>query len=323
MMNENIPDPFELIRREAEPAEPSEEDVHRARQRLQATILGEQKRASPVRRWLVPALVTAILLALVGGVAIFRSAPAEAALAEVAVAAGAASPLDIPQGSFVYTRSERVDLAIRPGAEFGLDHEFIAYLLPATREVWRQPETEFIQIRTANHNPTFFDPAAEDAYYRLGLDATDRIDQTQTEQLTDVTDPLLEEDWPTQPDALHEALRDYASQGGDERPEDIQVFDLATDLLRETDPIPQLRAAVIEVLAELPIELEEQSSQTITIGITYTTPIPTKDTITLSTKGQLLAETRTLLEGDPELGIPADTIVLKVDYLKTGVTDDL
>ena len=323
-MSDNIPDPFELIRREAAPAEPSEEDVHRARQRLQAAILREQEKGRrPVRRWLVPSLATVLLVVVVGGVALLRSTPAEAALAEVAEAARAATPIDVPEGSFIYTRSERVDLAIRPGVEFGFDQEFVAYLIPSTREVWRQPETEFIQIHTTNHTPTFFDLDVEDAYYQLGLDATDRLGETQTEQLTGVTDPLLEVDWPTEPDALHEALHEHAAQGGDERPEPVQVFDLATDLLREADPAPELRAAVVEVLAQLPVDVIERTSQTVTIGITYATPMPTQDTITLSHEGHLLVETSTLLEGDLELGIPANTMVLSVNYQSTRITNDL
>lgn len=323
-MNEDIPDPFQLIRREAVPADPSEEDIELARQRLQAAIHREQqKRRRPAGRWLAPSLAIVILLLAVGGVALFRSTPAQAALAEVAEAARQATPLEVPEGSFIYTRSERVDLAIRPGSEFGFDQEFVAYLLASTREVWKQPETEFIRIRTINHTPTFFDPDVEDAYYRLGLYATDHLGEIQTEQLTGVIDPLLEEDWPTEPGALHEALRDYAAQGGDQRPRGVQVFDLATDLLREADPSPELRGAVIDVLARLPVELVERTSQTITLGITYATPITTRDTITLNSDGVLLAETSTLLEGDPDVGIPANTEVLRADYQETRITDDL
>lgn len=324
MMNNDTPDPFELIRREAHHAEPSEEDYQRARLRLQAAIVREkERRRRPVQRWLVPSAVALILVLIAGGVAVLRPTPAEAALAEVAEAARLATPLDIPPGSFIYTRSERVDLAIRPGIEFGLDQEFVAYLLGSTREVWRQPTTEFVQIRIINHSPSFFDPEVEDAYYRLGLDATDRLGEAQTEQFTGVTDPLVEVDWPVEAEALHRALRDYAAQGGDERPEPVQVFDLATDLLREADPSPELRGALVEVLARLPVDLVERTSQTITIEITYTAPVNTRDAITLSAEGMLLAETSTILEDDPELALPANTAVLNVEYLETRITDDL
>ncbi|HEX6299381.1 MAG TPA: hypothetical protein VF148_02820 [Acidimicrobiia bacterium] len=323
-MSDNIPDPFEMIRREAQAAEPSQDQLLHARQRLQAAILNEQKTARrPARRWLLPSLATVLLLLVVGGVAFFRPTPAEAALAEIAEAARTASPIDVPQGSFIYTRSERIDLAIRPGVEFGLDHEFVAYLLPSTRKVWRQPETEFIQIHTTNNKPTFFDPNAEAAYYRHGLDATDRLDEVQTERLTGVTDPILDVDWPTEPDALYEALRDYVAQGGDERPEAVQVFDLATDLLRETDRSPQSRAAIFDLLAQLPVDLVERTASAITISITHTTPTPTQHTITLNPAGLLLSETSTLLAGDQELGIPADTAILSVDYEETRIADDL
>jgi hypothetical protein len=323
-MNDQIPDPFGLIRREALPVEPSDEDYQRARRRLQVAIRHEEeRRRRQVRRWLVPSLVAAALLVVVGAIALFRPTPAEAALAEVAEAARNATPLDIPSGSFVYIRSERVDLAIRPGSEFGLDQEFVAYLLPSTREIWRQPDTEFVQIRTTNHAPIFFDDAIEDAYYRLGLDATDRLGETQTQQLTGVVDPILEVDWPSEPSTLYEALRDYAARGGDDRPISVQIFDLATDLLREADPTPELRAAVVQVLARLPVRLVKQTSQTITIEITYTAPLATRDTITLSLEGELLVETSTLLEANSELGLPANTVVLKVDYQDARITDDL
>ena len=323
-MTEKTPDPFELLRRQALPVEPSDEDYRRARQRLQEAIRHEQQRhRRQGRRWLVPSLVAAALIVVVGAIALFRPTPAEAALAEVAEAARAAAPFEIPSGSFVYIRSERVDLAIRPGDEFGLDREFVAYLLPSTREVWRQPDTEFVQIRTTNRAPIFFDATIEDAYYRLGLDATDRLGQTQTQRLTGAVDPLLEVDWPTEPGALYEALRDYAIQGGDQRPISVQIFDLATDLLREADPPPELRAAVVQVLARVPVHLVNQTSQTITVEITYETPLATRDTITLSFEGELLAETSTLLEADAELGIPANTVVLSVDYQETRITDDL
>lgn len=324
MMNNDTPDPFELIRQEARQAEPSEEDLRRARLRLEAAILGEQETPRPpVRRWLVPSVVAVILVIIVGGVAVLRPTPAEAALAEVAEAARQATALDIPPGSFIYTRSERVELAIRPGTEFGLDQQFVAYLLPSSREVWRQPTTEFVQIRTINHTPHFLDPEVEDAYYRLGLDATDRLGETQTEQFTGVADPLIEIDWPLETEALHAALREYAARGGDGRPEPVEVFDLATDLLREADLDPEFRAALVDVLARLPVDIVDRTNQTLTIEIAYTTPVDTRDAITLSSEGMLLAETSTVLAGDAEIGLPADTVVLMVEYLETRITDDL
>ncbi len=71
------------------------------------------------------------------------------------------------------------------------------------------------------------------------------------------------------------------------------------------------------------VQLVNQTSQTITLEITYTAPLAIRDTITLSLEGELLAETSTLLEANSELGIPANTVVLKVDYQERRITDDL
>lgn len=323
-MMSDTPDPFELIRREAVPSEPSVDDYRRARQSIESAISREQLKRTRIRRgWLIPSLVTASVLFAIASVAILRSTPAEAALGEVAAAARAAAPLDVPQGSFIYTRSERVDLAIRPGIEFGVSRDNVAYLLSSVREVWRDPDTNFIQIRTTVRIPEFFDPAIEAAYYTSGLDRSDQVGETRSEQFTGATDPLFEVDWPTEPGPLHEALVEYAAQGGDRRPETVSVFDLATDLLREADPSPQLRGAILDVLAALPVQLVNKTDDEITIAVTYDTPVAIEDTITLSRQGVLLAETTTLLEAEPELKIPARTVVLRVDYLETRITKDL
>lgn len=321
-MNE-IPDPFELLKNEAVPSEPTDEDGERARRRLEAAIARDQKPSGLGRRWPLLASAAALVAAVVLGVSFLHSPPAEAALGEIAEAARTATPLDIPDGSFVYTQSERVDLAIRPGIEFGLDREFVAYLLPSVREVWRSPDTNFIQIRTTTGTPSFFDRQHETAYYAMGLEETDQLGEERTEQFTDAVDPILEFDWPTATNALHQALVDYTVQGGDERPEAVQVFSLATSLLREADPSPQLRAAVLEVIAGLPVELDEQTDQSITIAIVYDAALATRDTITLNSQGWLVAESSTLIEAEPELGIPAGTRVLDVTYRQGRIVEDL
>jgi hypothetical protein len=245
-------------------------------------------------------------------------------LTEIAHAALLADPLSVPQGSFIYIRSERVDLAIRPGAELSLDKEYVAYLQPLSREVWRQPETRFYQIRTTLGPPRFFDPLVEAAYLAAELDRTDRIGETITRQLTDVTDPLIETDWPTNPDTLRQAMEAYAGQGGDERPIEAQLLDLAVDLLRESNPTPELRAAILEVLAQLPLGLEDGGSDdTITVGVTYPGPLLTHDTVTLSPEGQLLAQKTTLLETDSDLRIPSDTLISSSTYQLPRITTNL
>ena len=73
-----------------------------------------------------------------------RTSPAQAALVEIAQAARQATPIEVPPGSYISTTSEQTDLAIRPGGEFGLEQESVAYLLPTTRQIWRQPAQQFV-----------------------------------------------------------------------------------------------------------------------------------------------------------------------------------
>lgn len=315
-------DPFEPLRREAGESAPSDEDFRRARQRLEQAIADERMRPRSRRLW-VAAAIAAALIAVLVGIQLVRISPAEAALGEIAEAARRATPQDIPDGSFIYTTSHRVDLAVRPGVEFGLDQEYVAYLIPSTREIWRSPDSSFVQLRTTAEPPEFFDTDTEDAYYENGVTEVYPTGETKVEQYVDVEDPLLQTEWPTEPTALYQALAEYGAQGGDTRSEAAQVFSLATNLLREANPSPELRAAIIDVFALLPVQVIEETDQGLTIGLTYDDPLTSLFTITLSDTGYLLEETTTLLEPDVELGIPTGTRILDVDYSEPVLVDSL
>ncbi|MEX1133966.1 MAG: hypothetical protein WED83_03875 [Acidimicrobiia bacterium] len=215
-----------------------------------------------------------------------------------------------------------MDLGIRPGIEFGLEKEYVAYLLPTVREVWRAPEQRFIQIRTDTDTPEFFDPVIEAAYYANSLDEADHVGQILTEQLTDVVDDLVETVWPTDAEQLKAAMETYLSTG-DTGPTEARMFHLATAILRESNPSPALRAAALEVLAGLDLELVEEDAETFTVALTYSDPNPTRDSITLSRQGELLGEKSVLFEGDPEIGIPPGMTISRVEYLEWGLKPDL
>lgn len=323
-------DPLDALRPSDGQPSPSPGEEERAWARLSHAMAAEQahkqKRMGRPRR-LVPVAAALAVTALVAVTVAVRPTPAQASLTEIAHAARLADPLIVPQGSFIYARSERIDLAIRPGIELGLNEEHVAYLQPVSREVWRQPETRFYQISTTLGQPQFFDPAIEAAYLAAGLDRTDHIGETVTRRLNDVADPLIETDWPTQDDRLRQAMQTYAQQGGDERPLEAQLLDLAADLLRESNPSPELRSAILQVLAQLPLDLQHRGSdQTITVAITYRGPLLTRDTVTLSPDGHLLAQTTTLLEADSDLRIPPNTMISSATYqlprIVTNLTDD-
>ncbi|HLF44437.1 MAG TPA: hypothetical protein VJA46_13070 [Acidimicrobiia bacterium] len=315
-------DPFEPLRREAGNATPSDEEFRRARKRLEQVLEREQTSASPKRRWL-PVTVAAALVAALVGWQVVRITPAEAALGEIANAARRATPLDVPDGSYIFTTSHRVDLTIRPGADFGLDQENVAYLIPSTREIWRSPDSTFVQIRITADPPEFFDADTKDAYYENQVTEVYPVGETKVEQYADVDDPLLQAEWPTESAALYQALAEYGAQGGDTRPETARVFSLATSLLREANPSPDLRAAIIEIFAKLPVEILEDTDQELTIGLGYPDPTPSLFTITLSNHGYLLAETTTLTEPDPELGTPSGAEVLTVEYTEPTLVESL
>jgi hypothetical protein len=243
--------------------------------------------------------------------------PAQAALIEIARAARAASPIDVPSGSFILSESTRFDLAIRPGEELGVSSEFVAYQLPTSRRVWRAPEQRFFMVETIIGEPTFFSSEVEAAYYTAGIDEADKVGETITEQFSDVVDPLMETEWPTETDRLMEEMESFLQS---EAPTPAQMVGLAADLLRETNPNPELRAALLEVLAQLPLDLEEQDDDSVTIGVTEDERLTT---LTLSRTGELQAETITLLEGDPQLGIPFRTVIEDVRHQPTQIVESL
>jgi len=318
-------DPFELLRRLAGDPVPTVEEERRARARLVEAIAGEQPARRGFRRvrWLVPALAAAALAIVITGVLVARPSRVQAVFEEIAFAARLATPQEIPGGSFLYTRSVNVQLSITQGDVLGLAQEYAAFLVPTTREFWRN-DTGFVQMSTTTGRPTFFSPEVEAAYYTHGYDGRDHVGETLTQQFVGVTDPYGDVEWPTDPRRLRDSLEAYVRQGGSTLPLDIQVFDLATDLLREADPGPDLRAALMQVFAQLPVTLVDQAPDgSVTLAVTYNRPPSMRDTITLDARGHLIAETSTLLEDDLDLGIPAGTQTSGSTYTIPTIVDNL
>jgi hypothetical protein len=312
-------DPFEVLRRLAGDPVPTDADRLRALTRLEHAIGTDR---APVRfRWLTPvAAAVAVVVIAVGVMLVTRPTAVEAALGEIATAARLATPQEIPTGSFLYTRTEETSLGIpEQGDLIGIEGP-VAYLLPMTRQEW--DNGDFQQLTITTYAPIFFDPAVEAAYYAHGWDRRDGVGETVTRQLTGITNDLATTNWPTNPDDLKEALDDYTSQSGSDLPLDIQVFHLATDLLRATNPTPALRSALIEVLAQLPVTLANQTPDgTVTLTITYNQPPATRDTITLDDQGHLIAETSTILQAAD--GVPANTNTYQATHTIPTIVDTL
>lgn len=322
----NGPDPFDRLREGFESPAPDSHERQKAWDRLQEVVTAAEPSKNRSLRFGVPAFagVLALILLTVGVVGLLQPSAARAGLLEIAQASRQAAPVDIPAGSFLYIRSEHVDLALRPGVEFGLDQEYVAYLLPSSRELWTSTDQAFMQIRTKVGRPQFFSAETEDGYYTTGLDLRDAVDETILERFTDVRDPLAEVDWPTDSRSLRQAMEGYVADQGDDRPLEARLFDLAVDLLRARNPSPLLRGAIIEVLADLPLELAEVNpGNSATFAIDYGAPLQTRDTISLSDDGHLLSETSQLLEPDSSLGIPAGTDLIWTTYETPLIVPDL
>jgi hypothetical protein len=303
-------DPLDSFKPSGAPPQPSEVEFREAEAQLLAAIdleMTRSKRRSRAAGWRLPAIAATVAVAL-GLFAVLQPDPARAALLEVARAARLATPIDIPSGSYVYSRSENVHLVVRPGSDMNLNSESVAYLLPTIREVWWSPAERFIQIRTTVQRPTFFSPGTAAAYRAAGLERDDGVGETDTQQLTGVTDPLSEAEWPTEARALRSAMEEAVSMSDDQRPIRVRVLDLAADLLRDADRTPILRSAILEVMADVGYDIVEDDG-TISLSARFRNPLLTRLEVTLSRTGLLLVERTVLLEPDTALQIPANTVI--------------
>lgn len=306
-------DPFENLRGQSDRPQPSSADREQAESRLRRAIDAEKLARPPRRRipgWIAVPVGVGLALSLAF---LLRPPTARAVLMETAQAARTASVLAVGTDEYVYTRAVTTDLQIRPGSDFDLDRPTVAYLLRGTREVWRSPADRFVQIRTLIAAPTFFDPSTEAAYRAAGLDRIDGIGQPRTQQFTEASDELIETNWPTDPDDLHEAMEKALASAGNERPPEAQFLDLASDILREANPSSELRAALIEVLAGFDYDIVETAGS-IVLSVEYRERLATRAELEITRQGQLRREEVVLLEPDRELGLPAHTIVSSARY---------
>lgn len=316
-------DPIEQLRRAVRRPIPTAEERDVALDRLRHAIATDlerrEHRSRRSLRGMLAAAAVAVAMMMIAGPMLLRS-PAQAALTEFAVAARQATPLEVPRGSFIHSKSQRRDLVVRPGEDFGLSRDFVAYLLPTSRQVWRDPAEAFIRINTAIGRPEFFDSDVEVAYYAAGLDQADQVGENVIEELTEVTDPVIETVWPVDPDRLLESMTSFVIARRSSTADAGQLIDLAADILRETNPSPDLRSAVLHVISQQPVDLEERTARTVTVSYGGT---DRRIDLTLSSKGHLLSERVTLLEADPELGLPRGTVISHADHAESRIVADL
>lgn len=319
-MNDHIDDPFAVLRRLAGDPQPPSDTEKRALAQLQDAIARETRPPRRVRWGAVAAATIAVAAIAAVAVAFLAPVPSAATLDEVARAARQAAPLEVPTGSFIYQHTESVDLVVRPGSDFGLDVETVAYLLPSRRETWRQSESGFVRTATTVGEPTFFDAATQAAYEQGNGPSMDQVGETIVEQFTNVVDPIADTDWPTDPKALRAAMEQALARGADDRSLDVQLFDLALDILH-TATDPQLKATLIEVIADLDLDQVAAGPEGVALAITDPSPPPTRLTATISKDGTLTAASVIWLQ--PAFGIPADTTIATALHQPPVVVEQL
>ena len=320
-------DPFDILRAAVPEPTPDQRQTIEARQALQEAIATEaQSSSAPVGARFMPRVAVALIVFLFGVVplslVLSRDDSATATLQEIAHAARQAEPVDIPADGFVFRESLERNLRILPGSELGLDRQFVAYSLETERSVWRNPEARFVQIRTANRDPVFYDDAVAQGYFSHGMADVDALDRPLTQQFTDLVDPILETPWSESPEQLRTQIVDAIGRGDSDDTSSFMLFDFAIDMLAE--PItPSVRGAVVELLATLDLgQVTSNPDGSVRLQIEDHDGLSTRHTIVLRADGTLASREIQLLEANPELGLPAGTVTSSGNYSRwTEVAD--
>lgn len=205
------------------------------------------------RRLVVPAAVAVAAVIAAGGFAALRPSPVQASLTEIAQVARTVDTADQSDGDFYFTEStSRFTQTIN--LEDGTQ---ITYTMDELRRVWISPTGEAV-IQTTRTNPNFQTDDDRALYFKLGLDAADALDTTRTTAVENSTHDAFDRDWPTDAAGLLRAVRELPSVNTD-----TQAAAQLLNLITESPAPPELRAATIEALSRLDLDLIERAADTI------------------------------------------------------------
>lgn len=310
------------LRRLAGDPQPTEADRRVSWRALSEVMEAEKARqqsdtkARPPSRRLALVASAAVAFLLLGAitVVITRPTPAAAALNEIATVAEKVATPAASEGRYFYLHSETVDLNEFPADAFtGQRAQPLVYLVPATRELWIGASGTAV-LRTTTGTPQFFSPEDEQDYYRAGIDTIDRVGEVVTETFEGVSSILEERQWPTEPRALQEAIKQSLPPEYD-RPESVEILDLSLGLLRQPNTPPPLRGATLRVIGGLGLTLNERFPDGGgTFSTAYDQPQSTRIAVTIDGNGNLVHESITLVDGDADRGIPAGTTIAEATY---------
>lgn len=302
---------------------PTAEERELARERLRMAMADPRSNTVRRQRRLVPVAAAISAVAVVVALSMFGNrSDVNASLLRLVDAAERVEQVTLAPGQATHVIESTTYLMVIAGDELGIKTEVIAYLLPATRELWILPDRTVI-LHTTVGRPLFFDELVEDAYYEAEYDAVDKVGTTIEDAYTGVADIVREHDWPTNPGELKADILDQVRQGGSALPEEALIFQRVARIYRTHETTPQLRGALLEVLASLDVTvLNDPDSGTVSASISYPDMGGTlSDLLTFDTDGLLIAEQTTADTGIPGLGIPPGTVIASATYTVPETVD--
>jgi hypothetical protein len=250
---------------------PTTEQIDAARLRLNAVIAAEAsvERRAPGRWIMRVAAAAAVLLAVVLATVTLTRTPitADANLIEIAEATRVLAADELPDGFYLYTDYEMITESVN---EIVVDEEvvFIQFLSARRLQTWVQDDYQL--TRESKGIPTFFDADMEELYYESGMSDLDRVGETfdlAMEGRLEREDPDL---WSTDPDELEEQLMAAALRSQTAAPLDIRLIEVAESLMSpQVLAPPQLRAAIIEVIATLDVETTKGANGEVLVSVTF------------------------------------------------------
>lgn len=284
-------------------ADPTPADLDRTEQEYRRRI-GHVASRRRLRRLTPAVFAFAAATALIGIVAL-KPSSVQAALTEIAHAARTVERTDLVDGEYYFTKSVST---FTQAVYLEEDREFV-YRIDELRRVWINPSGSEIIVETTRTNPTFQTEADHNLYFALGLDAIDNLGTTQSTAVEGSSHNALEREWPREGDALLRTVREQPSVTTD-----TKAVDQLLDLITETPAPPDLRAATIEALSYVDLELVERTPHTVRFR---TVPSAGDNQIiefTLDSQGQL--RHRTVINHDPAAPA-ADVVAFTAQYSQT------
>ena len=302
--------------------EPRRADFEHVLDRLNEAMFAPPARKSRIRSRLswttAAALITAFIVLMFQTTSI---TPAGAVLVELAQQVVLIDEMTIPDDRFVHTITEAsVMTYVGQDAvpDVALPHDTLLYILPRTLERWSGDQGT-VRLQETNHDPQFFSAADEEAYNAAGLDVGDRLRET-VDRTQQESNSILDEDWPTDPGELEVKIR---AEVGDD---DIAFLKKSLEFLREPLVSPELRAAVLQLVAGLELELVEESSDgggTFSVEYELERLGQRRLTFTVNAEGFLTFEEELIIDGYPEFGVPAGTAENSATYSVPVLVDSL